>query len=112
MSKFYIEIDEKCPADRINLSPSQVDTFDYDNNRGYNVFALSILGGEEEQERLYFPSRESMEDFMERFNLQAEDSEWEHDVDGWHITQEEDDGSTHEIDCLCDVLVTTARFEQ
>lgn len=103
MSEFYIELSES-PADRLYLKPSQVDLTCYDNNRGYEVFALAFCDGGEVFLEMDFPSKEARDDYAEANGIDIVNEEWHYDVCSWEITR--DNGTWYEtFPCRCDVLV-------
>lgn len=104
MTAYYIELSNS-DHDRINLKSSQVDPMCYDNNEGYEVWAIAICddNGQVAQE-LDFASRDDRDQFIEDNGFVVGNEEWLYDVESWFITA--DNGSwTEEIPCKCDVNV-------
>lgn len=102
MSVYYIELaDGEC----INLSESQVDEVNYDNNHGYNVYSLAICDDEGNVERTFdFATREARDDFAEGNGLDYQNGQWLYDVETWDITKRDGDREER-IPCLCDVQI-------
>ena len=74
-SDIYIELTN---GDRKYLKPSQVDIMNYDNNHGYDVWAM--VDGDTE---LLFASKEERDEFMEDNGLLPESwpGTWEYDIE-------------------------------
>ena len=103
MSRYFIELSDS-PADRLYLKPSEVDTVNYDNNRGYLVYTLADFQGDF---CLNFPTEEAREEFIEENSINA--ATWNAEIlrDQWctYIWEVSGDRETELCECLCDVDV-------
>lgn len=104
MSEYYIALSDS-EHDRIHLDSPQVDVVNYDNNRGFDVYAVAICDENGQVAREYdFPTREARDEFARENGLEPVNTEWICDLDTWSITV--DNGSwTEEIPCKCDLNV-------
>lgn len=101
MSRYFIDLSGN-KSDRMYLKPSQVDTANYDNNRGYMVYVLSDFDG---KFCFRFPTADAREDFVNENGI--DDLVWNHDVywDAYDtfIWEEDGDREFELCECLCDV---------
>lgn len=101
MSRYFIELSDS-PADRLYLNDSDVDTMNYDNNRGYMIYVLTDLEG---KFFMCFPSAEARENYIDDNGL--DDLIW-NDATLWGayetvIWQEYGGREMECAECVCDV---------
>lgn len=107
MSTYYIQLSAS-DHDRINLTESDVDLVNYDNNR-FNVYGIVFCDDDNRVfDELYFSNREERDEYLSDNGFEAVYLDWIYNMSTWSIT--EDHGTWFEsIPCTCDAQVAFVR---
>lgn len=105
MTKYYIELSDT-HYDDLNLSNSQVDIVNYDNNCGYNIYCLAICDENENVvKEFHFATMDDAKEFAGCNGLDIINSEWLYDYEGFSITCDNGDYNIEYIPCKVDILI-------